>query len=189
MTVSHLGAVDEVLAAGVGGAPLVGGLDAVSLLEQLVPPTSRLALEHQRVAAVQVVGDGDVLCMVGDDDEIERPDQLEALAGLALDLLAAGGAVGDVGVRRGAGHARVGRPGRVQVRVAEIDVLRIVVVHVGGIVARLGRVILLGDGDVLRRGGKRQQHESRGGGQQRGTHRGSLYRLRGRGPRAGHDIA
>ncbi len=174
----HIGTADLVLAAAIAVDPFDEGVIAVALPHHLGPAAAGLALQHQRIAAQEIVREADILGMIRNHHEIERPQQLEGPCSLALDHLAARDPVGLVRPERRARHARIRRPRGVQVGVAEIDVLRIVVIHIGGIRARRGGIVFLGDFEILGKSREGQATADRGKhGAATGGHLGLLQSL------------
>src|SRR4029450_11274683 len=80
--------------------------------------------------------------VIGDDQEVERPGQLDRLGARSGDLLAPGQAIGVPRSETTTERARIHRERGVQVRVAKQGTRRIVAAHVGR-KRRLGRMDLL----------------------------------------------
>ena len=104
--------------------PRVVRLGPLALLDVVVDHLAPRALEELGVGFGDRRRKPEVLGVVGDDEEIERPAEPRRKAGVRRHRLAAREAVGFVGAQPGAEHPGVRRERRVQVRVAEINPVR-----------------------------------------------------------------
>ncbi len=107
-------------------------------LDPVIPAAPGRIGEHRRLAGVQAREEAHVVRVIGDDEEVQRPRQLDLLAGRRDDLLALGEAIG---VRRRQSCAErpgVHRHARVQVRVTPEHLGREIAVRIRRI-ARLFR--------------------------------------------------
>ena len=109
-------------------------LGPFAALDLVVPLASLRRGQQLRFAAHQLREEPHAVRVIGDDQEVERPRQLDRLAAVRSDLLAASEAVGILGRQAGAERAGIHREGGVQVRVAEERQRREIAPCVGRIV-------------------------------------------------------
>ena len=103
--------------------PGVVGEPALPALDQIVHPASELRLQQIGIRLGDHRRQAEILGMIGDDQEVQRPLQARADARARRDLLAAGEPIGLVRPQPATHHSGIGRVGRVEVRVAEIHAI------------------------------------------------------------------
>ena len=101
--------------------------------------------------------------MVGDDKEVERPDQAGAGAAGRHDHLALGEAQRLVGAQPVADHAGIGRVRGMEVGVAPEHLVRMRLIQVGRVLLTTYVDVFLTDGDILRRERHGQAEDAHGG--------------------------
>jgi hypothetical protein len=113
------------------------------LRESPVPLPTHIGCEKVRVCGADKIGDAEILRVVRNHQEIQRPIQLRTLAGAGADLLAAGEPEGIRWADRVSDHAAVDGKRGVVVGIAEEHLLGEVLIHVGGIGFRLFDQLIL----------------------------------------------
>ena len=144
--------------------PGVVGEPTLPALDQIVHRASELRLQEVGVRLGDHRRQTEILRMIGDDQEVQRPKQARADAGAGGDLLAAGESIGLLRPQPATHHSGIRRVGRVEVRVAEIHPVGVTAVEIRRVFG-LAELDMLGiDCCVLRKHGGAEcghaEHES-----------------------------